>query len=368
VPENCSFFDDYSCFKEIKDNLDSNTTTNYRQKDYYPFGMLQPGRTYAATNSYRYGFNGKENDNEVKGEGNQQDYGMRIYDPRLGRFLSVDPVTNKFPYLTPYQFASNSPISGVDLDGLEYYYSANGAYLGQIGKSQEVWTADKIETQTIRHADGTSTVTQVAVKPQNLNINHNEFTIISNIVKQEGITNDANEYLFIAHASNNAAKSDDVSMYNKLMSGFSSVKKENKVPLADNNKSNSALFARAGTISVLSGAKDPTGGATLWDGTDFLAWGLKSPNGTPQNKFEEYKSINIPGKIFSEFTLSNLEKYSGGCVKYGKEHYDLPASVFTNPNNKTADGGFQYNTGAKKPTGLKATATAGRSIFWKPEK
>lgn len=37
---------------------------------------------------YRYGFNGKENDNEVKGEGNQQDYGMRIYDPRLGKFLS----------------------------------------------------------------------------------------------------------------------------------------------------------------------------------------------------------------------------------------------------------------------------------------
>ncbi|MEZ2442984.1 RHS repeat-associated core domain-containing protein [Chitinophaga sp. RCC_12] len=47
---------------------------------------------------YRYGFNGKENDNEVKGEGNQQDYGMRIYDPRLGRFLSVDPLTKGYPH------------------------------------------------------------------------------------------------------------------------------------------------------------------------------------------------------------------------------------------------------------------------------
>jgi hypothetical protein len=53
--------------------------------DYYPFGWAMPGRTYTAA-SYKYGFNGKENDNEVKGEGNQQDYGMRIYDPRLGRF------------------------------------------------------------------------------------------------------------------------------------------------------------------------------------------------------------------------------------------------------------------------------------------
>jgi RHS repeat-associated protein len=68
---------------------------------------------------YRYGFNGKENDNDIKGEGNQQDYGMRIYDPRVGRFLSVDPITKKYPELTPYQFASNTPIAAIDLDGLE---------------------------------------------------------------------------------------------------------------------------------------------------------------------------------------------------------------------------------------------------------
>ena len=86
---------------------------------YHPEGMLQAGRKYSATDSYRYGFNGKENDNEVKGEGNQQDYGMRIYDPRLGRFLSVDPLQKDYPELTPYQFASNTPIQAIDLDGLE---------------------------------------------------------------------------------------------------------------------------------------------------------------------------------------------------------------------------------------------------------
>ena len=81
--------------------------------------MLQPGRSYSAASSYRYGFNGKENDNEVKGEGNQLDYKMRIYDPRLGRFLSVDPIADEYPQLTPYQFASNQPIESVDMDGLE---------------------------------------------------------------------------------------------------------------------------------------------------------------------------------------------------------------------------------------------------------
>jgi RHS repeat-associated protein len=104
---------------------DSSGVVNYylaealTQNDYYPFGMMMQGRKYEAGNGYRYGFNGKENDNEVKGEGNQQDYGMRIYDPRLGRFLSVDPLMKSYPQLTPYQFASNTPILAIDLDGLE---------------------------------------------------------------------------------------------------------------------------------------------------------------------------------------------------------------------------------------------------------
>jgi hypothetical protein len=89
--------------------------------DYAPFGMQMVGRSFDAAGStaYRYGFNEKENDNEVKGEGNQQDYGMRIYDPRLGKFLSVDPITSDYPFYTPYQFAGNKPIVAADLDGLE---------------------------------------------------------------------------------------------------------------------------------------------------------------------------------------------------------------------------------------------------------
>lgn len=86
------------------------------------------GGVSGSDDGYRYGFNGKENDNEVKGEGNQQDYGMRIYDPRLGRFLSSDPLTSKFAMLTPYQFASNRPIDGIDLDGLEFFKKDNTSY------------------------------------------------------------------------------------------------------------------------------------------------------------------------------------------------------------------------------------------------
>jgi RHS repeat-associated protein len=91
--------------------------------------MIMPGRKYSAGNLYRYGFNGKENDSEIKGEGNEQDYGMRIYDPRLGKFLSVDPLTKDYPWYTPYQFAGNMPIRAIDLDGGEPKgYEANNPY------------------------------------------------------------------------------------------------------------------------------------------------------------------------------------------------------------------------------------------------
>jgi RHS repeat-associated protein len=67
-----------------------------------------------------FGFNGKENDNEVyDATGTFQDYGMRMYDTRVCRFISVDPLTKKYPWYTPYQFAGNKPIKYIDIDGLE---------------------------------------------------------------------------------------------------------------------------------------------------------------------------------------------------------------------------------------------------------
>lgn len=87
--------------------------------DYYPFGWEMPGRADASS-GYRYGFNGKEKDDEVgKGGGAQYDYGFRIYDTRIAKFLSVDPLTSGYPWYTPYQFAGNKPIWATDLDGLE---------------------------------------------------------------------------------------------------------------------------------------------------------------------------------------------------------------------------------------------------------
>jgi RHS repeat-associated protein len=101
--------------------------------DYYPFGFQMPGRVYEG-DGYRYGFNGKEQDPETYGKGNIYDYGFRIYNPRIGKFLSVDPLFSSYPWNSVYSFAENDVIRAIDLDGLEKHiviqYCYNGIHFG----------------------------------------------------------------------------------------------------------------------------------------------------------------------------------------------------------------------------------------------
>lgn len=78
-----------------------------------------PDREFNGAKDYRFGFSGKEKDDQVKGDGNSLDFGARIYDSRLGRWLSVDPLSNKYPYVSPCVFALNNPIAFIDPDGGE---------------------------------------------------------------------------------------------------------------------------------------------------------------------------------------------------------------------------------------------------------
>lgn len=80
--------------------------------------MLQPGR-HANTSDYRYGFQGQEMDDEVKGEGNSLNYTFRMHDPRAGRFFATDPLEIKYPWYSPYQFSGNRVIEAKELEGLE---------------------------------------------------------------------------------------------------------------------------------------------------------------------------------------------------------------------------------------------------------
>ncbi len=73
--------------------------------------------------NYRFGFNGQEKDDEITGvTGSHLNFKYRMYDSRIGRFFTVDPLTSKYPYNSPYAFCENKLGLGIELEGLEVYY------------------------------------------------------------------------------------------------------------------------------------------------------------------------------------------------------------------------------------------------------
>lgn len=87
------------------------------EEDYYPFGLNVHRKLNGAGNKYLY--NGKELQEEL----NEYDYGARFYDPVIARWHTVDPLSEKFISLTPYNYAVNNPVIFVDPDGRAATYS-----------------------------------------------------------------------------------------------------------------------------------------------------------------------------------------------------------------------------------------------------
>ena len=103
----------------------SQNTTNFSPKNRWsesPFGVLLNERSKNG-GKYRYGFNGMEGDNEVSGNGNSYDFGARMLNPRVGRFMSLDVYAYKYPDLSSYTFVANSPLVFVDPDGRDIIFT-----------------------------------------------------------------------------------------------------------------------------------------------------------------------------------------------------------------------------------------------------
>jgi RHS repeat-associated protein len=93
---------------------------NIKRFTRYPTYEATIGTYQTAENTgYRYGFQGQERDDEIKGSGNSINYKYRVHDPRLGRFLSLDPIASEFPWNSPYAFSENRVINSIELEGLE---------------------------------------------------------------------------------------------------------------------------------------------------------------------------------------------------------------------------------------------------------
>jgi len=105
---------------EVNNDLTAENITFVPQvlsyNDYFPFGMLVPQRNYSSP-EYRYGFNSMEKDDEVKGNNNSYTTSFRSYDPRIGRWLTNDPLFKQIPWQSPYLGMDNKPIIRNDVNG-----------------------------------------------------------------------------------------------------------------------------------------------------------------------------------------------------------------------------------------------------------
>lgn len=82
---------------------------------------------------YRFGFNGKEKDDEISGDGNAIDFGARIYEGRLGKWLSLYSLVGLYPGLCPYNFALNNPSTLIDIEGMDVQIGINSLNLSYNG-------------------------------------------------------------------------------------------------------------------------------------------------------------------------------------------------------------------------------------------
>ncbi|MDE6549590.1 MAG: hypothetical protein K2L22_11400 [Muribaculaceae bacterium] len=84
---------------------------------YYPYGAVIADLG-TSTTSQPYKFGGKE---LITSNGlNEYDFGARQYYSAVPAFTRIDPMAEKYPWLSPYFYCANNPVNLVDLDGKEW--------------------------------------------------------------------------------------------------------------------------------------------------------------------------------------------------------------------------------------------------------
>ncbi len=299
-----------------------------------------------------------------------------------------------------------------------HFYNEDGNFEGAVNKKEntgsvnDVYTCTGTEEKTDKEQKPTGIYTYndaKILKDGDKNIAHPDFAYVCYVVKMEAGKSDIKELKCIAFTSHNRSVNMKTSWKKLLSTRYSCV--DDKKQLPKESKDEKSKLCRKAVFAVLNSEEDLTKGAEYWDGTDFLAWGnseMNPDNKLGQNKFDEYKFIEIPKAVYDEFLKANgtstrykdkdnhdtktdqgthehihKKKISPLKDKAGKAvldknnkpvyeeievpdriRYEIPAKEFKDEVNWTS-GDFYYATGIATPDGISATIAAGKSIFWK---
>lgn len=250
------------------------------------------------------------------------------------------------------------------------FYDKDGSYLGTDNiKEDRMYITSSFTIEYLTNKNGEidwNTIKKTTIC-RLLSIPHTNFQYCAGVISHEGTDQSLEEMIAIAHATRNNVTQDN-KMAKILSTGFSRVDKSLKKPLPTNISSTIAENARAGVIHALT-EDDTTDGAKFWDGEDFLAWGKDRPAKAGGGEFPKLiQGVEMSKEIYDAFLSAVLAEYPSGKISY-KSIYgvvcDVPNRVFLDSANWFEGGTqFKYKTDGGMPT-LRATLTAGRSIFWK---
>ncbi len=166
-------------------SLQNNTSYSNINVLYNSSQTSNPSLFSKRTEQYRYNFNGKELDTET----GTIDFGARAYDARIGKWLSLDPLQDKYPDLSPYNFCNNNPIIFVDPDGQKINWFMSVGVL----KLRKAYIRMGLKAEWKRLVNSPTKITVIVTKNilVSVNTDNNALQI------QEGVSlNDPNNYEF----------------------------------------------------------------------------------------------------------------------------------------------------------------------------
>ncbi len=266
--EICYFIKDH--LGSVRIVFDGNGLVKERN-DYYPFGAKHIRSDYTLSDN-RYEFNGKEK--QVTGNLDYLDYGVRMYDVGLGRWLGMDKMAESYINITPYNMCGNNPLRYLDANGMNFgdYYTSSGYWIFNDGIDDDkayVITGKTITKDEINYAVF-----------EELNISNSELVRLAATSYGEGsLANNYKEMAGISSVIVRQANARNVSLLNLLSSsstyayaasdGNKRFKKLSDASASDRNGNNGMRLAMKGAINAATGGTDYSNGAYFWDGADI---------------------------------------------------------------------------------------------------
>ncbi|MEM6720933.1 MAG: RHS repeat-associated core domain-containing protein [Bacteroidota bacterium] len=149
--------------------------------DYYPFGMPMPDRNIT-DGSYRYAYQGQEKD----GETGKEAFQLRLWDGRIGRWLTVDPYRQ---YVSPYLGMGNNPINGIDPDGGKFFDWVKDLTTNTYYYDENITSPDQIDPK--------SNIAYIGEHYSDIvkDFNENNNIFVRNFTKPKVRTTEYNEYV-----------------------------------------------------------------------------------------------------------------------------------------------------------------------------